>query len=417
MEYRKRIVDEQLSNALLVCGAVLIEGPRACGKTATAMQFAGSSANLDTDGDQRLIAENAPDVFLQGATPRLIDEWQIVKPIWNHIRREVDNRQAVGQFILTGSAQSSDDSITHSGAGRILRLRMRPMSLFESGFSNGQISLGSIFAEVPFKGALNQFNFLEVIDQVCIGGWPALIDKSVEAAQAILESYLEDVVRADFSSITDVAKDPEKIRRIIRSLARNVGSEIATSRLASEVGSIDLGNIKASTVETYLDVLRGLMIVEDLPAWPAHLRSRAVVRRSLKRYFVDPSLVAAALSATPAKLLKDLNAFGFLFENLVIRDLRIYAQSFGARVFHYRDSSGLEVDAIVEDKSGAWAAFEVKLGNSEIDKAAKNLLKLASQVDESKLGTPRLLAVVTAGSASYLRPDGVAVISIGTLGP
>ncbi len=417
MEYRKRIVDEQLSRALRACGAVLIEGPRACGKTVTAMQLAKSSANLDTDDSQRLIAENAPATFLQGETPRLIDEWQIVKPIWNHVRREVDNRQAVGQFILTGSAQSPDDAITHSGAGRIMRMRMRPMSLFESGFSNGQISLRSIFEQVPFAGAIKEFNFLEVIDRVCIGGWPALQSKKVVVAQEILESYLEDVVRADFSSITDVAKDPEKIRRIIRSLARNVGSEIPTARLASEVGSIELGNIKGSTVETYIDVLRGLMIVEDLPAWPAHLRSKAVVRRSLKRYFVDPSLAAVALAASPTKLLNDLKTFGFLFENMVIRDLRIYGQSFGARVFHYRDSSSLEIDAIVEDNSGAWAAFEIKLGNSEVDKAAKNLLKLASQIDETSFGKPRLLAVITAGSGSYVRPDGVAVISIGTLGP
>jgi len=417
MEYRKRIVDEQLSQALRASGAVLLEGARACGKTVTAMQLAKSHANLDTDLAQRRLAETLPAIFLEGETPRLIDEWQVVKSIWNQVRRAVDERQLKGQFILTGSAQSADDQITHSGAGRIMRIRMRPMSLFESGFSNGQVSLASLLSDQPEISARNEFEFVQIVDEICRGGWPAFQGVDVVEAQAALKSYLEDVVRSDFSSVTAIAKDSNRVRRVLKALARNVGSEISVARLASEVGSIELHGIKPSTLESYIEVLRGVMVIEDLQPWATHLRSKAIVRQSLKRYFVDPSLVVAALEATPEKLIRDLNTLGFLFENLVIRDLRVYAQSLRGRVAHYRDSSGLEVDVIVEAADGAWAAFEIKLGDYEIDKAAKNLLKLRDQVDKSKVGAPLTLGVITAGGHSYRRSDGVAVISIGTLGP
>jgi len=417
MEYTKRLVDVELENALKISGAVLLEGARACGKTATAMQFARSSANLDTDLGQRRVAETLPEIFLEGETPRLIDEWQVVKPIWNQVRRAIDTRQRKGQFILTGSAQSADDHITHSGAGRIMRIRMRPMSLFESGFSSGQVSLQSLLSEEPKISAQKEFDFRQIITEICRGGWPAYQGIDALNVQKALKSYLEDVVRSDFSSVTSVAKNSNRVRRVLKALARNVGSEISVARLASEIGSIELHGIKPSTLESYIDVLRGVMVIEDLQPWATHLRSKAIVRQSLKRYFVDPSLVAAALDATPEKLIRDLNTLGFLFENLVIRDLRVYAQSLGASVAHYRDSSGLEVDAIVEGAGSGWAAFEIKLGAHEIDKAAKNLIKLRDQVDTSKVGSPSTLGVITAGGYSYVRPDGVAVISIGTLGP
>ncbi len=414
--YKKRIVDKQLNSLLQAVGAVAIEGPRACGKTATARQIAKSEVLLDVDSEARLAAQIEPNLVLEGKTPRLIDEWQLVPEIWNYIRRSVDQRHKPGQFILTGSAEPSRDVTRHTGAGRLSRLRMRPMSLFESGYSSGTISLLNLFEEVSQTCPDPGLTVPDLALLASLGGWPGFLDLKANAGISAVRDYLYEVQLVDISTIDGSRRDPGRVAQLLRSLARNVSTYVSASTLASDLGSGEKP-LDNSTVRAYLDSLERLMIIEDQPAWSPNLRSRSVLRSGPKHHFVDPSLAVATLRANPNLLLKDLKLFGLIFESLVVRDLRVYAQAMDAQIMQYRDSTGLEVDIIVEAADGRWGALEVKLGTTFIDEGAKNLLKFRDRIDTSKCGEPSFLGVIVGTGFGYLRSDGILVIPIGALGP
>jgi predicted AAA+ superfamily ATPase len=395
---------------------VVIEGPKACGKTATARQIAASEVLLDVDLNARQAIGIDPALVLDGPTPRLLDEWQIEPSIWNHVRRAVDERSKPGQFILTGSAAPADDITRHTGAGRIARVHMRPMSLFEVGLSSGEASLGALLQSEARPVSDRRLSIADIAEEVALGGWPGMRSGTSYQRMLAVRDYLDEIVRLDVGRAGVARHDPARVARLLQSLARNVATHAAATTLAFDSGGAD-GPLKDDTVREYLLALQRLLIVEDQPAWAPRLRSRHRLRTAPKRHFVDPSLAVAALRATPESLLKDLNLFGFLFESLVVRDLRIYAQALDAQVLQYRDSGGLEVDAIVECADGRWAALEVKLGQRQVDDAAESLLRFAQRVDTSRCGEPALLGVVVAGGYGYRREDGVAVIPIGALGP
>lgn len=414
--YQRRIVDAELAERLEATGAVVIEGPKACGKTATARQRAASEVLLDIDENARRLVDIDPARLLDGPTPRLIDEWQLEPSIWNVLRRAVDDRAEPGQFILTGSAVPADGVTRHTGAGRLTRLRMRPMSLYEMELSTGEISLGNILVGETPRSREPDLAVPEIAEAICRGGWPGFRDLDLARGLRAVRDYLDEIRRVDIGRIGDGRRDPDKVGQLMRSLARNAATYAAASTLARDAGGSD-GPLKDDTARAYIDALQRLMIVEDQPAWAPHMRSKYVLRAGPKRHFVDPSLAVAALRAAPDALLRDLNLFGFLFESLVVRDLRVYAQSADADVLQYRDSSGLEVDAIVQAANGVWAAFEVKLGPGQVDEGAANLLRFKNQVDTSKVGDPAVLAVIVGMGYGYVRDDGIAVVPIGALGP
>lgn len=414
--YRRRVVDRELADRMTATGAVVIEGPKACGKTATARQLAASEVLLDVDESARQAVEVDPRLVLDGPAPRLIDEWQIEPSIWNHIRRAVDERTEPGQFILTGSAVPADDITRHTGAGRIARLRMRPMSLYETGHANGAVSLGGLLDGAPVRSADPGLSVRDLAERIAVGGWPALQDRTTSGALQAVRDYLDEIRRVDIVRVDGTRRDPERVGRLLASLARNLSTPAAATTLAADAGGAD-GALDDDTVRDYLRALEGLMIVEEQAAWSPRLRSRSVLRSSPKRHFVDPSLAVAALRSTPERLLSDLNLFGFFFESLVVRELRVYAQASDARVLHYRDNTGLEVDAIVEATDGRWGAFEVKLGAGSVADGAASLLRFAERVDTDACGPPAVLGVIVATGYGYRRDDGVAVIPVGSLGP
>lgn len=414
MSYLPRVVDDELRRRLDAAGAVVIEGPKACGKTETAKRLAGSVVLLDVDAQALAAARVDPSLVLDGPIPRLLDEWQVEPGIWNHVRRAVDERQAAGQFILTGSSVPPDDVDRHTGAGRFSFLRMRPMSLAESGHTSGQVSFSEMFAGVPVRAADSGMTVPRLAELITIGGWPAQQGASVGAAAQAAIDYLHQVCTVDVARVGGARRDPAKVEALVRSLARNVATEVAITTLAADAGSAD-GELSRVTVSEYLTVLERLMVIEDQPAWAPHLRSTRQLRSSAKRHFADPSLAVAALRAGPDRLLQDLNFFGLLFESLVVRDLRVLSQPLGGSVLHYRDNKGLEVDAIVELADGRWAAFEIKLGQTAIDQAATSLSKFRDVVDIERRGEPAVLGVITATGYGYVRDDGIAVIPIGTL--
>jgi len=397
-------------------GAVVVEGPKACGKTATARQVAASEVLLDVDVNARHAVAVDPALVLAGETPRLIDEWQVEPAIWNHVRREVDDRGAPAQFILTGSAVPPDDITRHTGAGRITRLRMRPMSLFETGRSTGDISLADLLVGQAARSPDPGLAVADIAQEVSIGGWPGLRGLALGQALRAVRGYLDEIRRIDIDRVDGTRRDPEKVLQLLRALARNVATHASVTTLAADAGEWD-GPLKRDTVSEYLAALGRLMVVEDQPAWAPHLRSKARLRNAAKRHFVDPSLAVAALGTSPDGLLKDLNLLGLMFESLVARDLRVYAQAADARLFHYRDSSDLEVDAIVEGRDGRWAAFEVKLGPGQVDEGADNLTRFAHRIDTTKCGNPGALVVITGFGYGYVRDDGVIVVPIGALRP
>jgi predicted AAA+ superfamily ATPase len=414
--YQPRIADEELADRLRSAGAVVVEGPKACGKTAMARQAAASEVLLDVDQEAREAIGINPSLVLEGPTPRLIDEWQIEPLVWNQVRRAVDDRGEPGQFILAGSATPADDITRHSGAGRFSRLRLRTMSLFELGASNGGISLAGLLAGHAGEATEPDLVLPGVAEEICRGGWPGLRELTLAVALERVGDYLEEICRTDVGTVDGGRRDPERVRRLVRSVARNLATHASLTTLVKDTAGPD-GQIKDETARRYLAALERLFVVEDQPAWEPHLRSKYVLRKAAKRHFVDPSLAVAALGASPQSLLKDLRLLGFLFESLVVRDLRVYAQPLRGRVKQYRDSSGLEVDAIVET-GDTWAAFEVKLGGVKaIDAAAASLLRFAKQIDTSRVGDPAALAVITAGGYGYLRDDGIQVIPVGALGP
>ncbi len=416
MLYQPRVVDEELAARLSATGAVVIEGPKACGKTATARQIAASEALLDVDASARRAVGVDPALVLDGATPRLIDEWQLEPALWNHVRRAIDDRKTPGQFILTGSAVPADDITRHTGAGRITRLRMRPMTLFELGASSGGISLAALLAGEPVRSTDPGLTVADLARDIALGGWPGFRGLALAQALRAVRDYLDEIRRVDVSSVTGTRRDPNKVGQLLRSLARHTATYATATTLANDAGGAD-GPLKDDTAREYLDALARLMIVEDQPAWAPHLRSRYVLRSAVKRHFVDPSLAVAAMRATPERLLQDLNLLGLLFESLVVRDLRVYAQAVDAQVLQYRDSNGLEVDAIIETADGRWAAFEIKLGPGLLDQGAASLNRFARQIDTDKCGSPAALGVITGTGYGYVRDDGINVIPIGALRP
>ena len=416
-DYQIRVVDRELRKKLRSSGAVLIEGPKACGKTETARQVAASEVLLDVDERARAAATIDPSLILAGDTPRLIDEWQVEPKIWNHVRRAVDDRKEPGQFVLAGSAVPADDASRHSGAGRISRLRMRPMSLYESGLSDGSISVEDLLDGGTAKSADRGVTLSDLTEAIVRGGWPALQELPVETATERNADYLDEICRTDIKRVDGVHRDPARVRRLLRSLARNVATHVTMSTLATDTADSGDTPLKDHTVGEYLSALQRLFVVEDQPPWEPHLRSRSILRKSSKRHFVDPSLAASALGADPPALLRDLNLLGFLFESMVVRDLRIYSQGRRATVRQFLDNKGLEIDAIVESGE-QWGAFEVKLGGeAPIEGAAANLLKFAGEIDIRRSGRPSVLGVIVAGGYGYARDDGVQVIPITALGP
>ncbi|WP_205745646.1 ATP-binding protein [Egibacter rhizosphaerae] len=395
---------------------MVIEGPKACGKTETARRVAASEVRLDIDDSARQAAEIDPSLVIDGQTPRLLDEWQEYPRLWNHVRRAVDDRPSPGQFILTGSATPADSGDRHTGAGRFSFLRMRPMSLYESGDSTGDVSLAALMrGEMP-RAAEAECGIAQIAERIVVGGWPATLDLDVGRAARANHDYLEQVSRVDVRHVAGPRRDPQRVQRLLAALARNVATEAPDARLADDAGD---GNqpLNRHTVRDYLDALERLMLVEDQPAWAPHLRSRRRVRRSAKRHFVDPSLAAAALRAEPARLLEDLGLLGRLFESLVVRDLRVLSQAIDGGVRHYRDDAGIEVDAIIELADGRWAAFEVKLGQGQIEQGATTLRRFCESVDTDRSGSPAGLTVICPGGYAYQRVDGVNVVPLTALGP
>ncbi len=416
MDYLPRVVDEELRQRLASAGAVVIEGPKASGKTETALNVTSSSAFFDVDLAVRQALAIDPSLVLEGATPRLLDEWQVEPSIWNHVRRAVDERQRPGQFILTGSSVPVDDKNRHTGAGRFSFLRIRPMTLFESGDSIGTIPLAAVMRGEPVRSADPLLTLSDLADRITIGGWPAQIGSSIANGAQAARDYLKQTAEVDITRVAGGRRDPVRVGRLLRSLARNIATEAGVPTLAADAGGAD-GPLARNTASDYLDALERLMIIENQPAWGPHLRSKAILRSAAKRHFVDPSLAVAALATSPQGLMADLNLLGLLFESLVIRDLRVFAQPLDGTVFHYRDSNGLEVDAIVQLADGRWAAFEVKLGSGMVEAGAATLKRFAATIDTDRSGAPTMLAVITGNGFGYMRDDGVAVIPIGSLAP
>lgn len=421
-EYLPRIADKLLEERLDAKGAVLIEGPKWCGKTTTAKQKAKSFISMDLPDmtkQYQQMAEISPSTLLEGKTPRLIDEWQIAPNIWNAVRYEVDNRDEFGQFILTGSAVPNEfDNSMHTGIGRISRLLMRPMSLYESKDSNGKVSLKDLF-EGQNISAIDETSLKEIAFFICRGGWPKAIglEEKPSLFQAI--DYYKSVVSTDISRVDSIKRDTEKAKRLLRSYARHVGSQSSLETLRQDMLANQEDTFNQVTLYSYLDALRKIFVIEDSPAWNPNLRSKASIRTTDTRYFSDPSIATAALGIGPKDLLDDLKTMGFLFENLCVRDLRIYTDYLDGTVYHYRDKNDLECDAVIHLRNGSYGLVEIKLGGDKlIEEGAKTLKDLASKIDTENMPKPSFMAVLCAKAPfAYKRNDGVCVIPITTLRP
>lgn len=415
-DYRARIVDTLLAEILQSRSAILLEGARGCGKSATGRHHSASAVQLDIDDAAVRLGELAPDRLLDGEMPRFIDEWQLVPALWNQVRAAVD-RDPAARLLLAGPAVPADQTTRHSGAGRILRIRMRPMSLWESGHSSADVSLGELFEDPALKVVGESSLSVEDLMTVVVrGGWPGLLELPLRQASRLLASYLDDIARVDIPRLDgEPDRAPEGILRTIRSLARSIGTEASLASIAADISASS--PTTPETVSAYLAAMGRVFVVEDQPSWGPHLRSRDRVRKSAKRHFVDPSLAAAAVGADAQRLLGDLGFFGQLFESLVVRDLRVYSQPIEGSVYHYRDSSGTEVDAIVERRDGSYLAVEVKLAASREDEAAAALHRFAAKLDPERTPAPAALVVITGGRYAFTRPDGVHVVPIGCLAP
>lgn len=427
--YRPRVCDSLLKRKLKSSGAVLVTGPKWCGKTWTSRNAANSAIYMQ-DTDRRSsylkLAQTTPSLLLRGDKPRLIDEWQTAPVLWDTVRFAIDQNPHMGQFILTGSvivdenseevANDSSQMIEHTGTGRISHLRMRPMSLFESGESNGEVSLQKLFDGDEEIMATSRLSIEDIAFAICRGGWPVAVGLDHESALDVAYNYVSAIVEHDASAVDKSQKDPDRVRNILRSLARNISTMTPDRTIIADVKANDI-SLTDKTLEVYLRALRRLFVVEDMKAWQPSLRSKTGIRTSDKRQFVDPSIAAAALGFGPEAILEDFNYFGFLFESLCARDLRIYAETMRGTIKHYHDNSDLEADLIITLDNGKWAAVEVKLGSREIEEGAENLKKLAQNIDTSRFKTPSFLMVLTGGEFAYRREDGVYVVPIGCLKP
>ena len=416
MNYKERIADSELERKLGASGAVLVRGAKACGKTEMAKQFAHSILQVDRDENVSTLMETSPKRLLVGETPRLIDEWQLQPNLWNYIRHEVDERQKSAQFILTGSANPEEAANMHSGAGRFTIVDMRTMSWKELGFSTGKVSLGKLFEghKIDIYDEPLELGF--IIEKIFIGGFPTHLGKTKNQAADLNRAYVEILAEVDMSRVSNTKRDPVKVRSLLRSLARNTATMVDISALEKDVFAQEKSAITRPTLYDYLEALNRLMILEDQPAWNPHIRSSFTLRKTPKRHFTDVSLAVAALGVNEKSLINNLTFAGFLFESLVTHDLRVYAQANDAKVYHYLDSSGMEVDCIVQKFNGDWCAFEIKLGIGQIDEAAAKLLKFASVIDTQKSQAPKSLNIITGTGISYTRKDGVNVISLASLG-
>ncbi len=416
MHYQKRIIEDDLVEKLSASGAVLIKGPKSCGKTATATQFANSVLEMDRNKQVPVIMATNPALLLVGSTPRLIDEWQVEPEIWNYVRHEVDDRKLKGQFILTGSANPADNAKLHSGAGRFTVVQMDTMSWQELGLSSGIIKMSDLlqgeFPALHDEGLSLEF----IIDRMLIGGWPALINESTTNALQMNSGYVDLLCEADMSRVSGGRRDPLKVRSLLRSIARNTATLVENKTLELDVKASDRSDISRNTIADYMDALSRLMILYEQPAFNPHIRSSASMRKSPKRHLCDTSLAAAVLGLTKESLLRDILYTGFLFESLAVHELNVYAKANDATVFHYNDSYGLEVDAIVQKRNGDFAVFEIKLGVGYIEQAASTLKKFVQNIDSSKMDLPKSLNIITGTGMSHRRPDGINVISLASLG-
>lgn len=420
-KYKQRISDRILKRKVLGKGAVLIEGPKWCGKTTTAKQLAKSVLDL---GDSSVLRQSvqlielSPKTLLEGKTPRLIDEWQALPPIWDSIRSEVDKRGEPSQFILTGSSVLPEaDETIHSGTGRYAYIKMRPMSLYESGESNGKVSLADLFDDKPFETQTNDLTIDDITYLTCRGGWPwaTLISKEVALDQAF--DYVDSVINKDIQRVDGVKRSPERAKLLLRSYARNISQQVPLSTIRKDMLANDSSTLDEDTVTDYIKALKKLFVIEDLEAWNPNLRSKAAIRTTDTRHFVDPSIGTASLGLGPKDLINDLKSFGFFFEDMVVRDLRVYAEALDGKLYHYRDSTGLECDTVLHRRNGSYALMEVKLGGKDlIDEGAANMLKLSKSIDTDRMPAPSFMAVIIGvGQYAYQREDGVYVIPIGCL--
>ena len=422
-DYRPRVIDRLLSRKLRGKGAVLLEGAKWCGKTSTAEQQAKSVIYMSDSvrRDQyRLFLETDPKMILDGDTPRLIDEWQRTPKLWDMVRFEVDHRRGMGQFILTGSAVPvKEDEVEHTGAGRIARLLMRPMSLWESGDSNGAVSLKELFDNPISISGVNNQDLRKIAYLTCRGGWPQAANLSDEEEIALDQAldYYDVVVNADINRVDSTERSPERVKRLMRSYARSQGTQTSLAEIRKDMVANDQDSLDENTINSYLNILRKIFVVEDMAAWNPNLRSKTAIRSANTRYFVDPSIATAALGLGPDDLLNDLHTFGLFFETLCVRDLRVFAQALDGEVYHYRDKSGLECDTVVHLRNGSYGLIEIKIGGDKLtEEGAATLHKLAQKIDTTRMKAPSFLMVLTAvGSFAYRREDGVYVVPIGCL--
>ena len=419
-EYKKRIADGLLLRKLAGKGAVLIEGPKWCGKTTTAEQIAKSILYMSQTGmveqNVRLASLN-PKLLLKGDSPRLIDEWQIAPQLWDSVRFESDHGP-LGQFILTGSSVPADmGKVVHSGTGRIGWLRMRPMSLWESQDSTGEVSLGELFLAPDQVGGINKTDIEQLAFLICRGGWPLAVEMGRDIALDQAFDYIEAVEKRDISKVDGVERDPVRVHRLLRSLARNQGSQASAGTIRADLEVNESDSLSEDTISSYIKALKEIFVVEDSEAWNPNLRSKTAIRTNDTRYFTDPSIATAALGIGPQDLINDLNTFGLVFETLAVRDLRVYSEALNGKVYHFRDKNGLECDAVVHLRDGRYGLVEIKLGGEDlIEEGARTLLKLAGKVDLARMKAPSFMMVLTGvGTYAYKREDGVYVVPVGCL--
>jgi predicted AAA+ superfamily ATPase len=417
MDYKKRIIEDEFGLKLSASGAVLVRGPKSCGKTETARQFAKSVLQVDKDVQVPTFINTEPQKLLFGNTPRLLDEWQEEPKLWNYVRHEVDDRKKKGQFILTGSANPDENARMHSGAGRFTIVNMRTMSWQELGYSSGIIKMSELLKGKKKQKVNDEMLSLDIIvERIIRGGWPALMNVSINKALVLNRAHIDLLAEVDMSRVSNVKRDPVKVRALLKSLSRNTATLVENTTLEKDIKTNEASEMSRPTIIDYLDALSRLMILDEQPAFNLHIKSSASLRKSPKRHLCDASLSVAALELDKNSLLKNPIYVGNLFETHVYNNLKVYASANDANVYHYRDSSGLEVDAIVQQYGGNYAAFEVKLGMGMIDEAANNLLKFAKNVNETKMKKPSSLNIVVGVGMSFTRPDGVNVISLASLG-